>query len=83
MGDELFGDRETSGQVTLSLLKGEQVQRVLSGREAVTDSFLPVRQRGSHVEVIGQFVDVVVELVGVRPLDGDRDLVVIAHPPTA
>ena len=83
VGDELFGHLEAAGEVTLGLLEGEQVQRAFSGREAVADGLVRVGQRGAHVEVVGQLVDVGVEFVGVRPLGGDRDLVVVAHPPTA
>ena len=80
---ELLGHLQAAGEMGRRLLEGEQAERALPGGAAVAGGLVRVGQGRAHVEVVGQLVDVGVQFVGVRPLRGDGDLVVVAHPPPA
>ena len=82
-GSELLGHLQTAGEVHRRLLEREEAERVFARGAAVVGGLVRVGQGRTHVEVMGQLVDVGVQVVGVHPLHGDGDLVVVAHSPPA
>ena len=84
MEAELLGHLEAAGEMHRRLLERQQAEARVRPRPGSSGLALSgVGQRRTHGEVVGQLVDVGVELVGVRPLGGHGDLVVVAHPPPA
>ena len=80
---ELLSHLEGAGEMESRFFEGQQPERALAGGPRVPNGLVGVGERRAHGEVMGQLVDVRVQLVGVDLLRGDGDLVVIAHPPSA